>query len=82
MGCIRGIRGAQPCGLPVASAILRGQNHGTYGSQPCGLWVLSVGVAIVGLGRYTYYIYVGDMNPLREIYRVVETRRGTSLRRV
>ena len=47
-----------------------GRNHGTYGSQPCGLWVLSVGVAVVGLGIYTYYVYVGDINPLRKIRRV------------
>ena len=57
-----------------------GRNHGTYGSQPCGLRVLSVGVAIIGLGGYTYYTYVGDINPLRGIRRVVETSRGTSLR--
>ena len=70
-----------------------GRNHGTYGSQPCGLRVLSVGVAIVGLGGYTYYIYVGDINPSRgrdaprhvsTLGRIVglglETRCGTSVR--
>ena len=51
-----------------------GRNHGTYGSQPCGLWVLSVVVAIAGLGGYTY-IYVGDMNPSRKI-RCVNPPRG------
>ena len=51
-----------------------GRNHGTYGSQPCGLRLLSVVVAIVGLGGYTY-IYVGDINPSRKI-RCVNPPRG------
>ena len=32
--------------------------------------------------RDIYYIYVGDINTSRKICRVLETRRGTSLRRV
>ena len=52
VGCIRGIRGAQPCGLPVASAILMGQKYGTCRSKPRHLRVATLWVTGAKCGGY------------------------------
>ena len=76
VGCILGIRGVQPCGLPVASAILMGQKYGSFGSKPWHLWVATLRVmgAKCGCGNYwfgwIYIIYVGDINILCKTCRV------------
>ena len=69
--------------------ILTGQKYGSYKAKPWHLRGVTLrvmdtkcGSGNCWLGIYTlYYIYVGDMNPSREIRRMVETRRGASLRR-